>query len=504
MSPDDQNHARKLTPANTKVSSTVFDVIHILRRWWVAIAILTFVAMVVAFGYTAHQTKIYEADASTLIQRQSLASSLNGIVEPGAQVNEGPRVLQAQAQLATSAIIAARTLKLVPGTGLTVNDLLADLTVEPDANGDVLHFAIQNPSGPQAVRLVNTYTAQYVVYSTQVAKQDAIEATRTVNKQLKKLSNDGRKDSQEYQQLSRNLDSLKSIVSLATPTAQVINTATSFKKVKPKTLITLVLGIVLGLGLGIGLAFLLEALQPRYRAPESVADVLGLPMLAAIPSDHDAQEPVTLADRDGPAAEAYRILRAALVSVDADSMKGSLLVTSDSDAAAASAVAANLAIVSARSGRPTTLIDLAFGGSVLTPMLRGQGDPGSTDIVVAGASTADSILELAADPDRPDSHQSASLRFIPVGTQGKAATDLVGSPAVKDLIERIAESGDLVIIDAGGTASSSEGVSVGGFVDRIVVVGSTESSKPDTLESARRRLELSTGRPLGVAVFVTE
>src|SRR5690349_10105626 len=217
MSIETQSPAPGETGARRKPPSTIFDVIGVLaRRWWL-IALLTFIGGFVAFIYTARQEKVYEADATTLVQRQSLAKSLNNIIDPGAQVNEGPRVLEAQAQLAMSPEVADATLKAVPGTGLTVNDLLASVTVTPDVNGDLLDFALTNGDGDTAVKLINEYVDQYVVYSTKIAKASALEAAAEVRKQLRQLENSGQRDSQAYQRLNGNLDSLRSIISLSVP-----------------------------------------------------------------------------------------------------------------------------------------------------------------------------------------------------------------------------------------------------------------------------------------------
>ena len=90
MSIDTQHNDSPDAGGFRKPPSTIFDVIGVLtRRWWL-IVLLTFVGLIVAFVYTARQEKVYEADATTLVQRQSLAKSLNNIVDPGAQVNEGP------------------------------------------------------------------------------------------------------------------------------------------------------------------------------------------------------------------------------------------------------------------------------------------------------------------------------------------------------------------------------------------------------------------------------
>lgn len=482
-----------------KRPATVFDVLGILWRWrWVIVA-MTALAFVVAAGYTMRQTKIYQAEASTLIQRQSLANSLNNILSPGAQANEGPRVATAQAQLATSPVIAARTLKAVPGAGMTVGELLGNVTVEPDANSDVLHFKMQNENGPMAVRLVNVYTAQYVIYSTELSKQDAVDAAKTVRVELRRLVRAGERGSPRYLQLDRNLDSLQSVVALTTPTAQVINTATGYDKVKPKLLIALVLGIVLGFGLGIGLAFVLEALDPRMRSPEAIAEHAALPLLARIPTRKQAAEPVTLRGRDEESLEAYRVLLAAAENVGGSPLKGTLLVACDTGPEHASAAAINLAIANARAGHRTTLVDLGVASPTLTTLLGAGGQPGIVDAVIEG-SPADGFSRPIKTG--PGEESDGLLRFIPAGSARSEAEALIGSDALKQVVEEIAGGGGLVILDTGSAATSSGALSIAGLSKHTLLVGALKSSRPQSLGDSARGISLSDSQLLGVAAFV--
>lgn len=484
-------------PAPSNQTSTIFDVFGILWRWrWVIVG-MTALAFFVAAVYTMRQTKIYEAEASALVQRQSLANSLNNILSPGAQASEGPRVVTAQAQLAKSPVIAERTLKQVPNADLDVSELLAAMTVEPDVNSDVLHFKFQDESGPLAVRVVNVYIDEYVKYSGEVSKQNAIEAARTVRAELRKLSGD--RTSARYQQLDRNLDSLQSVIALTTPTAQVINTATGYAKVKPKLMIALVLGIVLGLGLGIGLAFLLEALDPRMRSAEAIAGHAGLTLLARLPRRESGKEPVTLRGRDDESAEAYRVLLAAAENAAGSSLRGILLVTGDSEPERASSAAVNLAIASARAGHPTTLVDVGFSDPVLSGLLGAGQQPGVADVIHGSTSVRDAGLPIKAGTDGEEA--SAPLRFIPAGTHDVESSSLIGSDAVKDVIEEIAGGGGLVILDTGATAGSSGAVSAASIAQHTLLVGDTASSRPKALEDAARSIALGRSTPLGVAAF---
>jgi capsular polysaccharide biosynthesis protein/Mrp family chromosome partitioning ATPase len=483
-----------------KPPSTIFDVIGVLtRRWWL-IALLTFVGLAVAFVYTVRQEKVYEADATTLVQRQSLAKSLNNIVDPGAQVNEGPRVLEAQAKLAISPVVAAATLKAVPGTGLDVNELLDNVTVTPDVNGDLLDFALTNGDGDTAVKLVNAYVDQYVIYSTVVSKQLAVDAAADVRKQLKKLADDGQRDSQSYQKLNANLDSLRSIVSLSTPTAQVISKATDYDKVKPKLIIALVLGLALGLAIGLGMAFLLDALDGRVRSPQAIAEFLGLPLLAVMPASRRVAGPASGGRHDPASEEACRVLLAAIEGVERGKPGGSLLVTGVSNPATYSSIAANLAYTAARAGRDTVLIDVGFRNASLTKLMGVKGHVGASDLLLGDAALADASLPLS-----PSSAEEAGLagrlRFIPIGSRSGDSADLIGSRAVKELIERLASGETLVVVDAGATLDTSEAISTAGFVDHVLFVAATDDAKHEPLAEASRRLELTAASPIGVAVI---
>lgn len=483
--------------ATRKPPSTIFDVIGVLRRRLWLIALLTLVGGIAAFAFTMTQGKVYEADAVTLVQRQSLAKSLNNIVDPGAQVNEGPRVLEAQAQLAKSPEVADATLKAVPGTGLTVNELLASVTVTPDVNGDLLDFALTNSDGDTAVKLINAYVDQYVIYSSKVAKASAVEAYAEVKRQLKKLSDAGERDSASYQRLAANQDSLRSIISLSTPTAQVISKATDFTKTKPKTMIALVLGLFLGLAIGIGMAFLLDALDGRVRTPEAIADALGLPLLAVLPTGRRASP--TDGRHDPETEEACRVLLAALSGASRSS-SGSLLVTGASNPATYSSIAANLAHTSARSGRDTVLVDLGFRNGSLTRLMGVKDRLGVTDVLLGGASLAEASLPIPTGTG-DTAELAGRLRFLPVGGSATGTSDLIGSLAVRELLDKLTGGDTLVIVDTGSTIANSEAISAADIVDNVLFVAATDSAEYELLADARRRLDLANARPIGAAVI---
>lgn len=479
---------------------TAFDVAGILWRWRWAIIGMTVLGLAVSVGYMAYKGKVYQAEATTMVQRQSLANSLNNILSPGAQASEGPRVATGQAQLALSPVIAERTLKEVKGTGWDVGKLLKAVEIEPDANSDVLHFKVHDKNGPLTVRLVNAYTTQYVDYSTELSKASAVEAAKRVRSEMRKLDADGKRNSDQYRRLGHNFDSLQSLVALTTPAAQVIGTATGYTKIKPKLKIMLALGLVLGFVLGIGLAFLLEALDPRLRTADAIARRAGLPLLATLPTHGIGDEPLTLRGEDEQTVEAYRVLLAGAESAIGERLTGMLVVASDIDPERASAAAVNLAITSARAGHTTTLVDIGFERGGLSQLLGAAGRPGVSDTILGDALISETRLPIKVAGK--DDLTSAPLHFIPAGTVQEGRAGLTGSDAVRSALKDIASGGGLVIIDPGGTAASSGAISAAGAGDFTLLVGERARSGPEQLTQARSSLSLGDARPLGVAVFV--
>ena len=123
----------------------------------------------------------------------------------------------------------------------------------------------------------------------------------------------------------------------------------------PKYAIDLAAALLVGLILAIATAALRDHLDDRVRGPLDLEDQAGAPVLALIPAFRPATRLVTEANPGSVPAEAYRGLRTRLIRAAASRRARVVLVTSPGRENK-SAVAANLAVAIARSGRSTTLV----------------------------------------------------------------------------------------------------------------------------------------------------
>src|SRR5439155_8619138 len=101
------------------------------------------------------QQALYSAAADVLVSRANLASSLNGIQDP--TLADANRVLQTQADIARTPIIAQRVLAALHLKDRTPHEFLGRSSVSPQSNADVLTFRVTDPAPSLATRLATEH-----------------------------------------------------------------------------------------------------------------------------------------------------------------------------------------------------------------------------------------------------------------------------------------------------------------------------------------------------------
>lgn len=491
-------------------SQTFRGLLGVLRRWWWAILLVTAITTIAAVGYALTQESVFEAKADVLIGRQSLSNSLNNISDPNAQPNEGPRVAQTQAQLATSPVIAVRTIAAMKIKDLTPKDLRDNVTVTPDENSDILHFEMRDKQQNRTAALTNEYAKQYIIYRAAIEQRAISRATAELNATIAKLKSANRDSGTFYDSLRDKRDILKTLGSLPSSNSYITERAETADQVVPRPLVNAVLGVTLGLVLGIGLALLLDAFDPRLRTAESIAARLGLRLLARIPSAgrDELEEPVMQTAPQSQTAEGYRVLRANIDFAAREKPLTTILITSARADEHKSAAAANLAIAFARTGRRITLVSLdlraaGFDGIFDLSDRAGVTDivTGSTGISEASYAFAQSSSLAAADEHGAVDGSGGRLRVIPRGTVRVEPGEFVGTPALQSFLSEIAEDEDMVIIDSPGLIDASDAISLAAAADATLLTSTRNQANEADAAEVRRLLANVPSRQLGVAVF---
>lgn len=262
--------------------------------------------------------------------------------------------------------------------------------------------------------------------------------------------------------------------------------------VSPKPTQNLALGLILGLLLGLGLAVLRDRFDTLLRTKDDVSDVTDATILGGVPFDGDApQHPLIVqADPHSSRAEAFRSLRTNLQFVDPANPPKSIVITSSLAGEGKTTTAANLALTLAQAGSRVCIIEGDLRRPRLLRYLGLEGAVGLTDVLI-GRADLDQVLQPLGDH---------SLAVLGAGALPPNPSELLGSPAMRGVLEQLGQCFDYVIIDAPPLLPVTDAAVASTLVDGVVVVVGSGINHRDHLTTALDSLGHVNAKVLGVVV----
>jgi succinoglycan biosynthesis transport protein ExoP len=508
--------------------TTVADyVATVRRRKWFIIG-PPVVAGLAAFALSATQSPLYQATAKVLVKRTSFVSAISNVQDPSS-FTDPTRFLQTEASIARSPELAARVVAKAAVPGETVASFLDESRVNPESTADVLDVSVSNRDPGYAEHLANIYATEFTRYRTELDTARINETLRTLSVRAKELRAEGATGSVAYATVIQNQSQLVTVGKLLADNTSVLQQAEEAVKVRPRLLRNGVLGVLLGGLLGVGLAFLREALDRRVRSEHEVNDVLGLAVLARIPSPprklRKANQLIMLADPTSIHAETIRKLRTSIEFVNLEHGARTIMVTSAVPQEGKSTTIANLAVSLARAGRRVALVDLDLRRPFLNRFF-GVGDrPGITDVVVNRVSLADAIRSIALRPVKAsypeppgngrrlpgaatDSNGRSTLNgvleFLPAGTIPPSAGEFLEHERIGAVIDELGDQFDVVLVDSPPLLSFGDVMTLSDKVDALFVVVSLKVMQRPLLDEFGRQLENCRATPLGCVLTSVE
>ncbi len=488
------------------------------RKWVIVTAVVLVPAAAIAFSL--HQTKLYQANALVLLNAQNLATELAGVSQNSGISEPQTEIVQTQALVARVPTIAARTLQLVGGTGLTAKQFLAGSSVSAAVNADLLTFSVTNHSPLAARRLVDAYAGAYTAFRRQLDTASIKKALQGVNHRLGQLRASGQNRSSLYTALVERQQTLQTIAALQTSNASVVQQADGALKTQPKTTRNAILGLVLGLVLGLGFAFLRESLDTRVRSAEEIGERLGgIPLLARV-----AAPPKRLAGKDrlamlvepyGPYAETFRILRTNLDFACLGREIRSLMITSAIEQEGKSTTIANLAVALARAGKRVVLVDLDLRRPFLHRFFDVDG-PGVTQVALGHVTLREAFVPIvlaeyvAPVDDAGESNRSGNghgpskvegmLGVLVSGPIPPDPGEFVASRALVTILEQLQKMADIVLIDSPPVLPFGDALALSNHVDGILLATRMTVARRGILHEVARQLETVPTPVLGLVV----
>ena len=262
--------------------------------------------------------------------------------------------------------------------------------------------------------------------------------------------------------------------------------------VSPRPARNIVLGMVVGLLLGLGAAVLRETLDRSVKTMEDVKRVTDVPILGTIAHDPEAPKRPLIVEVDprSPRAEAFRSLRTNLQFVDAANHPRTIVVTSSLAGEGKSTLTANLALTMAQAGSRVCLIEADLRRPKVLEYMGLEGSVGLTDALIDRADVIDVIQPYGG----------TNLWVLGAGPIPPNPSELLGSTAMRGLLQNLSTRFDYVVIDAPPTLPVTDAVVLSKLVDGAIVVVGSGIVDRDQLAHTLDSLTSVNGQVLGVVL----
>jgi capsular exopolysaccharide synthesis family protein len=302
-----------------------------------------------------------------------------------------------------------------------------------------------------------------------------------------------------YQQLLKQLQEVRVIENQNVGNARVVSLAlVPDKPISPKVPLNLALGGFLGILLGAGTALVLEAMDKSLKTLDETKRLLDYPLLGAIPlvdkkvnADGNFEQPElsVLNNPYSPVSASFEMLQTNLGLSISDKTLKVIAISSSIPGEGKSFVSANLAVAMAQLGKRVLLIDADMRRSRQhevwqIPNLKG----------LANVLTNQTELRYATQ------EALVTLEVLTAGTTPPNPLALLDSQKMADLVQKVSEEYDFVIIDAPPLTAVADPLTIGKYADGMLLVVRPGVGTRETVSTAKSLLEQAGQRVLGMVV----
>ncbi|MEO6715301.1 MAG: polysaccharide biosynthesis tyrosine autokinase [Mycobacteriales bacterium] len=262
-----------------------------------------------------------------------------------------------------------------------------------------------------------------------------------------------------------------------------------YAPVAPRKKLMLIMGGFFGLAAGIGLAIVRDKLDRTLKTAEALSAVAHAPVLGVI--GYDSQTPrrplVVRSHPQSPTAESFRQLRTNIRFVNVDATVRSFVVTSAVSDEGKSTVSCNLALALAQAGQRVILVEADLRKPSVRRYMGVEGAVGLTNVLL-GEVGLDDVLQR---------RNAGHLWVLPGGTIAPNPSELLGSHAMIDVIERLESMADVVIFDTPPLLPVTDAAVLGVNTDGAVLVVRSGHTTHERLERAVESLTAVDVRIIG-------
>jgi capsular exopolysaccharide synthesis family protein len=203
-----------------------------------------------------------------------------------------------------------------------------------------------------------------------------------------------------------------------------------------------------------------QALDTKLKNEDDITGVTALPVLGRIPFDAKAKHRplVVTADPQSVQSEAYRQLRTNLQFVSSTGRSRIVLVTSSVPGEGKSASAVNLALSLAEAGSRVCLVEADLRRPGIGRYLDLEGAVGLTTVLIGAVDVQDAVQPWGG------------LHVLMSGERPPNPSEMLGSPAMGELLDTLQDRYDIVIVDGAPLLPVTDSAVLSRLCSGVVVV----------------------------------
>jgi capsular exopolysaccharide synthesis family protein len=447
------------------------DYLRALRKSWPHALAVVLLAVALAGVLTLRSTKIYTSSVTLFVSTSGSAQNVASLYDGGLAAQQR---VQSYADLVSSERVATEVIRRLRLDD-SPSDLASRISGHAVTDTVLLRASVRDHDPDEAQRIAN---AVGDVFTSEIAEVEApasdVPAAGTG------LANTGPAEA------APAADASPVRVSVWEPAKRPTD------PIAPKPAQNLALGLLVGLGLGIGLAVARYRLDTTVKHAEDVTDATGLPTIGLIAYDRTTRnQALTVVDRPRlPRAESFRQLRTNLQFVDVDSRPRVITITSTHPGDGKTTTALNLAAVLAQSGARVVAIEADLRRPSFGDYLGIETAGGLTSVLAGQAAPRDVMQPIA----------KGQVLAIPCGRVPPNPSEILGSRTMSDLLNRLRDDFDYVIIDAPPLLAVTDAAVVSALTDGTILVARAGRTRRDHLAQAAAVLGNVDANLLGVAL----
>ena len=423
----------------------------ILVKNWLVVLTSMLVGLLLALGLSALLTAKYESTASLYVSVRAGTSGANDDLLQGASFAQ--TAVTSYIDVATTAVVLDKVAQEL-NNDFSIKQLKDRLTVSSPPDSVLIEITAQDADPQVAAAIANTTGDVFI---------DVVENEIEIS--------DAGGDSPIQ-------------VRIIDP-GQVPSDPTS-----PKLWLNGLAGIVLGGLIGIGIAVLRGITDTRIHTIDGLEQLTDVPVVGGIANDdHISHRPLVVHDDPGsPRAEAFRILRTNLQFLGAGDSTRVFMVSSATPGEGKTHVVGNLAVVLAQSGARVALVEADLRKPRLAQLMGIEGAVGMSDVLIGAAELEDVVQPWGTD----------DLLVLPAGRVPPNPSELLGSHAMKTLLEDLEQQVDYVLIDAPPILPVTDAIVLSGYTSGTLLVTAIGQTKRHDFQQAMEAMQHIEGDVLGL------